>query len=74
MSSPAIDLGELPALLTPKQLSALLDKSTDALANERYFRRGIPCTKVGSRVYYLRSDIVEFLAAHRHCTEQDPPQ
>ncbi len=65
MSCLPVDLGDLPALLTPKQLGVLLTKSEDALANERYFGRGIPYTKIGARVYYARSDVIAHLTANR---------
>ncbi len=66
VAQPTIDLGDLPPVLTPKQLGHLLDKTTDALACDRYFGRGIPYTKIGNRVYYLRADVAEYLAANRH--------
>ncbi len=66
MAQHTIDLGDLPPVMTPKQLGDLLDKTTDALACDRYFKRGIPWTRVGSRIYYLRADVIKFLAANRH--------
>jgi hypothetical protein len=66
VAQPTIDLGDLPPVLTPKQLGDLLDKTTDALANERYFGRGPAYVKYGSRVFYLRSDVIAFLTANRH--------
>jgi len=65
-----IDLGDLPPVLTPKQLGKLIDKSRDALACDRYFGRGIPYTKIGARVYYLKADVAEYLAAYRQETKQ----
>jgi len=62
-------LAELPPVLTPKQLAKLLGKSTDALAQERWLRKGIPFIKYGTRVYYLRSDVAAFFAANRHSSE-----
>lgn len=71
MAQHTIDLGDLPPVMTPKQLGGLLDKTTDALACDRYFKRGIPWTRVGSRVYYLRADVIEFLAANRQGGDTD---
>jgi hypothetical protein len=65
-----IALAELPPVMTPKELGGVLGKSTDALAQERWLRKGIPFIKYGSRVYYLRSDVAAFLAANRHGGEQ----
>ena len=66
--TPRIDaaLADIPAVLTPKQLGGLLEKSTDALAQERWLGKGIPFIKYGSRIYYLRSDVAAFFAANRH--------
>jgi hypothetical protein len=63
-------LADLPAVLTTKQLSGLLEKSTDALAQERWLGKGIPFIKYGSRIYYLRSDVAAFFAANRHGGDQ----
>jgi hypothetical protein len=62
-------LAELPPVLTPTQLGLLLAKSADALAQDRYLRKGVPFVKYGSRVYYLRSDVIAFFAANRHTGE-----
>jgi hypothetical protein len=59
-------LADVPAVLTPKQLGELLDKSTDALCQERWLGKGIPFIKYGGRIYYLRSDVTAFFAANRH--------
>lgn len=57
--------GELPPLLTPKQLAKLIYTSEAALSQDRYLGRGIPYTKIGARVRYLRDDVLAYLAAHR---------
>lgn len=56
---------DLPPLLTPKQLAALLSTSEAALSQDRYLGKGIPFTKIGARVRYLRDDVLDYLAAHR---------
>jgi hypothetical protein len=62
---PDLDLGDLPPVMTPKQLAALLDKTEDSLANDRYLKQGIPFTRIGTRIYYLRSDLADYLVANR---------
>ncbi|MCV7086557.1 helix-turn-helix domain-containing protein [Mycolicibacter hiberniae] len=52
--------------MTAKQLAAYLSISEASLAQDRYLRRGVPFTKVGSkRVRYLRADVLGYLAANR---------
>jgi hypothetical protein len=74
MSASPVDLGDLldhlPPVMTPVQLGQLFNKPLNVLANERYFGRGPAYIKYGSRVFYLRSDVIAFLAANRH----DPAQ
>lgn len=53
----------LPAFLTPEKVSQILGLPTATLTNWRY--RGtphLPYTRVGRRVLYLTSGLVEFLA------------
>jgi hypothetical protein len=59
---------ELPPIATAPQVAAVLQTTVDALAQDRYRRRGVPWTKVGGRVRYLREDVVAHLAAHRVTT------
>jgi hypothetical protein len=70
MSEPPVDLGDLldhlPPIMTPAQLGPLFGKTTQQMANERYFGRGPAFVKYGSRVFYLRSDVIAFLSANRH--------
>ena len=63
-------MDEMPPVMTAKELAALLRTTVDALAQDRYLGRGIPFTKVGARVRYLRDDVVNHLTAHR----TDEPQ
>jgi hypothetical protein len=55
----------LPHVAKPEQVATVLQTTVDALAQDRYRRRGVPWTKVGGRVRYLRSDVLKFLAANR---------
>ena len=56
---------DLPALATPAQVAAVMQTTVDALAQDRYRRRGLPWIKVSGRVRYARADVVEYLAANR---------
>lgn len=55
----------LPEVATAKQLAPFLGTTEAALAQDRYLGRGIPFTKIGRRVRYLRSDVLKFLADNR---------
>lgn len=55
----------LPPVAESRHVAALIGTSEAALAQERYQHKGIPHTKIGRRVRYLRSDVIEFLAANR---------
>ena len=61
----SIALDDLPQLATPSQLAAVLQTTVDSLAQDRYRRRGVPWTKVGGRVRYLREDVLNYLSANR---------
>jgi hypothetical protein len=56
---------ELPPLLTPKQLAAFIHSTEAALSQDRYLGKGIPYTRIGARIRYLRADVLAHLAAHR---------
>ncbi|MDQ1250705.1 MAG: hypothetical protein QG597_5085 [Actinomycetota bacterium] len=58
-----IDL--LPPVSMPEHVANVLHTTVDALAQDRYRRRGVPWCKVGGRVRYLRTDVLKFLAANR---------
>ena len=55
----------LPHVAKPDQVAAVVQTTEDALAQDRYRRRGIPFVKIGGRVRYLREDVLGFLAANR---------
>jgi hypothetical protein len=55
----------LPHVAKPEQVAAVVQTTVDALAQDRYRRRGIPWTKVAGRVRYLREDVLGYLAANR---------
>lgn len=48
-----------------EQVAVVVQTTVDALAQDRYRRRGIPYTKIGGRVRYLRADVLGYLAANR---------
>lgn len=56
---------DLPAIATASQVAAIVQTTVDALAQDRYRRRGIPFVKFGGRVRYLREDVLNYLAANR---------
>jgi hypothetical protein len=56
-SCPA-SIEELPLLLTPQQLAVLLKCSERTLERERENGRGVPFTKQGRRIYYLRDVVI----------------
>ncbi|KUI16158.1 hypothetical protein AU191_01085 [Mycolicibacterium acapulense] len=56
---------DLPALATPAQVAAIMQTTVDALAQDRYRRRGLPWLKISGRVRYARADVVAYLAANR---------
>lgn len=61
----SIPLEVLPPVATGKHVAAVLGTSEAALSQERYLHRGIPYTRIGRRVRYLRSDVIKFLATNR---------
>lgn len=60
-----IGQSDLPPVATPGQVATLIHSTPDALAQDRYRRRGIPYVKIGGRVRYLREDVLAYLAANR---------
>jgi hypothetical protein len=56
---------DLPPIATAAQIAKVVQTTVDALAQDRYRRRGIPHVKIGGRVRYLRSDVLKFLADNR---------
>ncbi|AYE93445.1 DNA-binding protein [Mycobacterium paragordonae] len=56
---------DLPSIATAAQVAGVLQTTVDALAQDRYRRRGIPHVKIGGRVRYLRADVLKFLADNR---------
>jgi len=56
---------DLPPVSTAAQVAAVVQTTVDALAQDRYRRRGIPFVKIGGRVRYLREDVLAYLEAQR---------
>lgn len=52
-------------VMTPREVAEVLKVSVDALAHDRYRNTGMPYTRVGRRVRYLRSDVQNYLAEQR---------
>lgn len=55
----------LPYIANPKQLAQFLGTTEGAIAQDRYLGRGIPYTRIGKRIRYLRADVLAYLAANR---------
>ena len=57
----------LPPIMTTEELAPELKMSADSLAQDRYRTdgNGIPFTRIGRRVRYLKADVVEFLVNNR---------
>lgn len=55
----------LPAVSTPRQLAMFLHTTEGALAQDRYLGRGVPYTRVGRRIRYLRDDVMKHLSDNR---------
>ena len=56
---------DLPAVATAPQVAKVVQTTVDALAQDRYRRRGIPYVKIAGRVRYLREDVLKLLADNR---------
>lgn len=61
----SIPTDALPPVSTSKHVAAVVGTTEGALAQDRYQRKGIPYTRIGSRVRYLRADVLAFLASNR---------
>ena len=55
----------LPEIATPKQVAEHLGTTVNSLAQDRYNKRGLPYTRFGGRIRYLRADVLDYLAANR---------
>jgi hypothetical protein len=55
----------LPPVSTGKHVAAAVGTTEGALAQDRYQHKGIPYTRIGKRVRYLRADVLAFLASNR---------
>ncbi len=58
------ELMELPEVATAAQVAEYLQTSEAALAQDRYLRRGVPYTRVGRRIRYLRADVLSYLGSN----------
>lgn len=61
----SIPTDALPPVSTSKHVAAVVVTTEGALAQDRYLRKGIPYTRIGSRIRYLRADVLAFLASNR---------
>jgi len=67
----ALTLSDFPEVLTPLQVGSLFGKTEQQMAHERYKGLGPPFVKYGNKVFYLRSDVIEFLTANRRTRTGD---
>jgi hypothetical protein len=72
MADLAINLDELPAVMTPAIVAEFLHTTTNTLSQDRYLGRGLPFVKFGNRVRYLRQDVLDYLSANRVQRTDDP--
>jgi len=55
----------LPPVATAKEVANLLGTTEASLAQDRYLNKGLPWTRIGRRVRYLRVDVLKFLVNNR---------
>jgi hypothetical protein len=63
----------LPPVATAKHLADFLHTTEASLAQDRYLGRGVPFTRVGRRIRYLRDDVLTYLEQNR-CPRTDDPR
>jgi hypothetical protein len=56
-------LTEMPEFMTPRETAAVLRKTVNSLAQDRYLRRGVPYIRSGRQILYAREDVLAYLAA-----------
>lgn len=52
-------------LITPREVSHLIGRAEQSLANDRCSRRGLPYVKIGRSIRYMISDVLSYAAARR---------
>lgn len=55
----------LPELASPKQIAEYMGTTEASLAHDRYMRRGLPYTRIGRRIRYMRADVLKHLEDNR---------
>ena len=65
-------LPDLPDVSTTNQLADAIKIPPHSLEQDRYLRQGIPFVRIGSRIRYLKTDVIAHLLANR-VTEQLTP-
>ena len=66
-----MEMSDLPELLTTVETSQVLRKAESSLIQDRWLGKGLPYVHVGRLVFYLKSDIIEFLHANRKVPAQE---
>ena len=54
---------DLPVLLKPGEVAKRLRTTESCLAQDRFYRRGLPYLKVGARILYDQAVVAEYLQA-----------
>jgi hypothetical protein len=54
---------DLPVLLTAAETAKILRIPEASLAQDRFYRRGLPYLRIGSKIRYDRAVVAEYLAA-----------
>ena len=55
---------ELPTLLTAAEVAKKLRVPEESLAQDRFYRRGLPYLKIGSKIRYDQAVVAEYLRAN----------
>jgi len=58
-------------LITPKEVSLMLRRAEQSLANDRCARRGLPYVKIGRSVRYQIADVLAYAEGRRIDPEAD---
>jgi hypothetical protein len=56
---------DLPEVARDSEVAEFIGSTKGALAQDRHRGRGIPYVRIGSRIRYLRADVLAFLSENR---------
>jgi hypothetical protein len=75
MTEPRPSLAERarwPPVLTPEDVAVVLDLPSERAARDFAVRNGVPCSRVGGRMYILAETLIAFLREHE--VRQESPE